>query len=210
MAAALALIDEEGGHALSMRSLAKRLDLQVSSLYNHVASRRDLIETLRARIVDEIDTSTFSVAAWDAALEGWARSYLAAFASHPNIIQLLATTPIRDESTLEMYDRVVRALGEAGWPLHETVAVMRATEALVLGSALDIVAPIDLLTRDSVPIERRALRSALDPSRPDAFGARQAFEIGLTALIAGLRERFAASARSSQITPQGETVDTRE
>ena len=59
VAAALDLIDEEGGEALSMRALAKRVDRQVSSLYNHVASRGDLIEAVRARIVADIDTTAF-------------------------------------------------------------------------------------------------------------------------------------------------------
>src|SRR5690349_7546776 len=53
---ALELVDEEGGEALSMRALATRVDRQVSSLYNHVASRDDLIEAIRARVVAEIDT----------------------------------------------------------------------------------------------------------------------------------------------------------
>jgi len=194
VAAALDLIDEEGGEALSMRALAKRVDRQVSSLYNHVASRGDLIEAVRARIVADIDTTAFRAEPWDAALEAWARSYLASFAAHPNVIQLLATTPINDPSTLDMYDRVIAALVDAGWPVGDAVAVMRTVEAHVLGSALDIVAPGDLLRQESVPPAHPALRAALDPALGDAFGARRAFEIGLSALLAGLRVRHAASA----------------
>jgi AcrR family transcriptional regulator len=192
--AALDLIDEEGGEALSMRALAKRVDRQVSSLYNHVASRGDLIEAVRARIVEEIDTRAFAAEPWDAALEAWARSYLAAFAAHPNVILLLATTPIRDVSTLGMYDRVIASLVEAGWPVGDAVAVMRTVEAHVLGSAIDIVAPGDLLEQGSVPPEHAAFRAALDPALGDAFGARRAFEIGLAALLGGLRVRHAAGA----------------
>jgi AcrR family transcriptional regulator len=191
---ALELIDEEGGEALSMRALAKRVDRQVSSLYNHVGSRSELIELVRARIVAEIDTRAFAAEPWDAALEAWARSYLAAFAAHPNVILLLATTPIRDVSTLGMYDRVIASLVEAGWPVGDAVAVMRTVEEHVLGSAIDIVAPGDLLEQGSVPSEHAAFRAALDPSLGDAFGARRAFEIGLSALLAGLRVRHAAGA----------------
>ena len=192
--AALDLIDEEGGEALSMRALAKRVDRQVSSLYNHVGSRGDLIEAVRARIVEDIDTSAFGAEPWDVALEAWARSYLAAFSAHPNVILLLATTPIRDVSTLGMYDRVIGALVRARWPVGDAVAVMRTVEAHVLGSAIDIVAPGDLLEQGSVPSEHAALRAALDPALGDAFGARRAFEVGLAALIGGLRERHGATA----------------
>ena len=189
--AALALIDDEGGEALTMRSLAARVDRQVSSLYNHVASRAELIEAVRARIVEDIDVSAFAERPWDVALEAWARSYLTAFAAHPNVIPLLATTPIRDRSTLEMYETVVTSLLEGGWPARDAVAVMRTVEAHVLGSALDIVAPADLLAHASVPVELASLRSALDPHHAESAGAERAFELGLEALMHGLRARHA-------------------
>ena len=192
---ALELVDEEGGGALTMRSLAARVDRQVSSLYNHVGSRAELIEAVRARIVEGIDVSAFGVQPWDAALDAWARSYLTAFAAQPNVIPLLATTPIRDRSTLEMYETVVGSLLEGGWPARDAVAIMRTVEAHVLGSALDIVAPGDLLAQASVPAELVALRSALDPEHADASGAERAFRIGLEALMHGLRTRHAALPR---------------
>lgn len=194
--AALDLVDEQGGEALTMRSLAARVDRQVSSLYNHVGSRAELIELVRARIVEGIDVSAFGVQPWDAALEAWARSYLTAFAAHPNVIPLLATTPIRDRSTLEMYETVVGSLLDGGWPARDAVAVMRTVEAHVLGSALDIVAPGDLLAHATVPAELGALRAALDPEHADASGAERAFRVGLEALMHGLRARHAALPRA--------------
>lgn len=196
ISAALDLVDEEGGDALTMRSLAARVDRQVSSLYNHVGSRAELIELVRARIVEGIDVSAFGVHPWDAALEAWARSYLTAFAAHPNVIPLLATTPIRDRSTLEMYETVVGSLLAGGWSTRDAVAVMRTVEAHVLGSALDIVAPGDLLTQASVPVELASLRSALDPEHADASGAERAFPLGLDALMHGLRARHAGTGRA--------------
>jgi len=192
--AALDLLDEHGGDALSMRALASRVDRQVSSLYNHVTSRDDLIEAIRARVVAGIDTTAFAEHDWDTALGAWARSYLTAFAAHPNAIQMLANTPIRDASTFDMYERVVAALLAAGWPVSDAVAVMRTVEAHVLGSALDIVAPEDLLDQTSVPPGHPAMHTALDPALDGAFGARRAFELGLAALLDGLRAQHAAVA----------------
>ena len=71
--AALAIIDEQGSDALTMRTLAARVDRQVSSLYNHVGSRDELIEHVRARIVAGIDASAFADEPWDVALDAWAR-----------------------------------------------------------------------------------------------------------------------------------------
>ncbi|MCM3659204.1 TetR/AcrR family transcriptional regulator C-terminal domain-containing protein [Agromyces mediolanus] len=192
--AALAIVDEHGSEALTMRSLASRVHRQVSSLYNHVGSRDELIELVRARIVVGIDTSPFADEPWDVALEAWARSYLRVFAAHPNLIRILATTPIRDVSTFEIYDVVIGALIEAGWPMHDAVAVMRTVEAHVLGSALDLVAPSDMLDQASVPAELARVRAALDPEYEESTSAAAAFELGIRALLDGLRARRATVA----------------
>lgn len=190
--AALAIVDEHGSEALTMRSLAARVHRQVSSLYNHVGSREELIEFMRARIVESIDTSAFGVQAWDSSLESWARSYLRAFAAHPNLIRTLATSPIRDISTFAMYDVVIGALITARWPLGDAVAVMRTVEAHVLGSALDIVAPSDMLAQSSVPGELTMVHAALAPENTESTSAVAAFELGIAALLDGLRLRHSA------------------
>ncbi|WP_022889579.1 TetR/AcrR family transcriptional regulator [Agromyces italicus] len=188
---ALDLVDTQGSDALTMRTLAKRVNRQVSSLYNHVGSRDELIELVRARIVEGIDTSPFAENSWDVALEAWARSYLTVFAAHPNLIRLLATTPIRDVSTFVIYDVVIGALIDGGWPHGDAVAVMRTVEAHVLGSALDIVAPSDMLDQASVPAELERAHAALDPRYEESTSAIAAFELGIAALLDGLRARRA-------------------
>lgn len=190
VAAALELLDEKGEDALSMRNLAARVDRRVSSLYNHVSGRPELVELIRREIVANIDTEPFATETWDVALERWARSYGAAFGAHPACIRLLATTPIRDETTYAMYERVVDGLSRGGWPAGEAVAVMRTVEAFVLGSALDMIAPADLLTADALPAGLTAIGCALAPEHAATSSAAAAFELGLTALIAGLAGRL--------------------
>ncbi|MGO2424116.1 TetR/AcrR family transcriptional regulator C-terminal domain-containing protein [Brevibacterium aurantiacum] len=197
--AALALVDDDGSEALSMRTLAARVDRQVSSLYNHVSGRTELIELMRARIVADIDVAAFASVGtsaraipWERALEFWARSYLRAFAAHPNLIRLLATTEIRELSTYEMYDAVIAGLRRGGWPESRTVAIMRTVEAHVLGSALDIIAPSDLIAQDSADVRFSEIRTALDPRFVETSSATAAFELGLNALIDGLRLQLEA------------------
>ena len=51
--AAIELIDEEGIHALSMRRLGRRLDVEAMSLYAHVQSRENLLDgVLQAGVED--------------------------------------------------------------------------------------------------------------------------------------------------------------
>jgi len=185
--AALDLAETRGSEALTMRSLAAKLNRRPSSLYNHITSRDDLIERMRALIVEEIDTSSFLAEPWDAALVSWAHSYRAAFASRPNCIRLLATTPVTDPSTLRMYEIVVDALNRGGWPDGEAIAVVRTVEAHVLGSALDLIAPNDLVAPVVIPPELANLRRNLDPAHSAHTTARFAFDLGIDALVRGLR-----------------------
>lgn len=191
--AALDLAEDEGAESLTMRSIASRLHRRPSSLYNHITGRDDLVEHMRAIIVEDIDVSSFSTEPWDVALREWAQSYLASFAMRPNCIRLLATTPITDPATLAMYDVVVTALTKGGWPAEQAIAVMRTVEAHVLGSALDVIAPENLLSPDAVSPDLASLRRSLDPAHFSSWSAQAAFDLGLHALIDGLRTRVPAS-----------------
>jgi TetR/AcrR family transcriptional regulator, tetracycline repressor protein len=51
---ALALVQEEGLEALSMRGLADRLSVKAASLYWHVRDRRELLELLAESILDRV------------------------------------------------------------------------------------------------------------------------------------------------------------
>jgi AcrR family transcriptional regulator len=188
--AALELAEAEGAESLTMRTIAARLQRRPSSLYNHITGREDLIEQMRAIVVEDIDGSAFATEAWDVALGLWAQSYLAAFAMRPHSIRLLATTPITDPATLRMYDVVVSALVRGGWPQAQAIAVMRTVEAHVLGSALDVVAPENLLSPDAVSPDLAALRKSLDPDQFNDWSAQAAFDLGIHALIHGLQSRL--------------------
>ena len=188
--AAFGIAEKHGVEALTMRSLAAKLGRRPSSLYNHIDGRVDLIERMRALIVEEIDTASFATKSWDEALIDWAESYLAAFAQRPNCIRLLATTPITDPSVFCMYENVVGALTRAGWRDGDAVAVMRTVEAHVLGSALDLNAPSTLLSFEAVPAQLESLRRSLEPAHLALAGAEPAFALGIRALVAGLRARL--------------------
>lgn len=49
---ALDMIDEKGTDAFSVRQLANKLSVQVSSLYNHIANERDLLLEVAGRVAN--------------------------------------------------------------------------------------------------------------------------------------------------------------
>src|SRR5205085_1947960 len=74
--ATLALIDEQGIGAATMRTVAARLGVRAMSLYNHVDSREELFDAVVERVVNELgDDPKVQTSADD----GW-RPYLYAMA----------------------------------------------------------------------------------------------------------------------------------
>lgn len=58
LAAALALADEEGLGALSMRKVAARLSVEAMSLYNHIGNKADIVAGITDMVAGEIDLPT--------------------------------------------------------------------------------------------------------------------------------------------------------
>lgn len=179
---ALQLIDEQG--EFSVPQIARRLGVQTASVYHHVDGRGGVVELIRERVCEAIDTAALEVSPWDEALAAWARSYRAAFAAHPRVIPLLMTSPVRAPKVLDQYERAVGLLLDSGFALRDVMAVIIALENLVLGSALDLAVPEtmwELPDETSTPQLARAL-SAVPPGRADA-----AFELALEGCLAHFR-----------------------
>ncbi|BDY29966.1 TetR/AcrR family transcriptional regulator [Mycolicibacterium mageritense] len=187
-AAALKLVSRDGD--FTMPGLARELGVQVAAVYHHVpAGRSEVIEMVRVLVAQNIDDAAFDRLPWDEAFVVWTRSYLDAFSGHPAAVRLLATEPIRDPDLIAAYNPVAAGLSRAGFVDGEIIAVITAVENFVLGAALDASAPDLAAAADQDGIEPE-LRRALDAAPSGAARARQAFDLGVSALVAGLRARL--------------------
>ncbi|WP_142041907.1 TetR/AcrR family transcriptional regulator [Arthrobacter sp. SLBN-100] len=206
-AAALELINRKGYDGLTMAGLAKELDVAPSALYNHVASKRDVLLLVEDHLTSLVDVSDFGAAPWEDAVRSWAWSYRNVFAEHTPLIPVIAVLPVTDApQTLAMYETVSKGFLDAGFPQERVVSSIVALESFIFGSAYDVTAPEDIFDSgsmaESTPNFTAAVRSAAlsagggegasgAPGRP----ADVAFELGLEALISGLgalRDRQAA------------------
>jgi AcrR family transcriptional regulator len=188
-AAALTLVDETGDFTIP--ELARRLGVQAPSLYHHVDGRAGVVELLRERIGEEMDSSQLDLRPWDVALAGFFRSYRAVFAAHPRVIALLATTTIQDPQILAAYDRMVSLLQEIGVPPRQAMAYLTACENFVIGSALDLAAPAVMWDiPDDVQLPH--LAAALAAQEHPESRADNAFEYGLATLLETLGSRVRA------------------
>ena len=192
-AAGLELLDETGD--FTMQQLARRLGVGPSALYNHVAGKEEVLSRVRELVTDRIDTGVFAELPFFDALAVWARSYRDAFATHSATIAVFATTALAGaHRTAEMYERVVMAFLDAGWPDHDVLVAMVALEDFILGAALDAVAPMDMFAQESpgdapalARVDEAARRRGVDGPPADA-----AFDAGLEAMLAGMRARLEA------------------
>lgn len=95
--AAIELIDEQGVHALSMRRLGRRLDVEAMSLYAYVHSRENLLDGVIAAIVDDLyddpDTHLMATDSWQDYLVRVAHGVRRSALAHPQVFPLVATRP---------------------------------------------------------------------------------------------------------------------
>jgi AcrR family transcriptional regulator len=189
VAAALALIDAEGLEAVSIRRLAAELGVSGPSLYNHFATKDELLDAVVDAVVGEVDASMFGRCDWRTALRDWARSYRAALAAHPNIVPALAQGPGRRPNALRLADAVFGGLVEAGWPRAQATRIGALMRYFVTGSALGSFAggfPDDArVYTGEYPHLNEAHLLAEHQQEID----EGAFETGLEALLDGLALR---------------------
>jgi AcrR family transcriptional regulator len=199
VAAALALIDEEGLAALSTRRLAAVLGVSGPSLYNHFATKEAILDAAADTVVAQVDLSMFTDGRdWRRALLDWGRSYRAALTDHPHIVPFLATGPGLRPAGLRMADAVFGGMVEAGWPPAQATRIGALMRYFVTGSALGsfaggFVGDAEVYDPADYPHLGQAHLLARNQRQIDSG----AFETGLRALIDGLALQYPQRADSA-------------
>lgn len=138
LAAALAIADERGLAAVSMRSVAERVGLSAMALYPHVSSKEALLDGLVDLLLAE---QLPVVAALPAGSDSWTR--LRAMAQgvrqlarrHPSAFSLLLARPSVTTDALRVTDGIYQVLVEVGVPSADVARVERLVSTFVLGFA---------------------------------------------------------------------------
>lgn len=181
---ALAILDEEGASALTVRRLAGRLGVQSPSLYNHVTGKDEILDAVTEIIGRDIDTDCLDDPDWRRGLTAFARSYRAAFRAHPDALALIARRAVETHPALTAYDAALGALLGAGWSPDQAIRLLASVDYLVLGSALlpftggFVRPPAEYAGR--YPALAASLAGATDLAALDDAG----FDCGLQALLA--------------------------
>ena len=133
--AAIALADQGGFESLTMRKLAKELGVEAMSLYNHVASKDDLLDGMVDLVFSEIEPPTADVD-WRTAMRKRAVSTRAALGRHRWAIGLMEGRTNHGPANLNLHDAVLGCLRAAGFSIEMTVHAYSVQDAYIYGFAL--------------------------------------------------------------------------
>jgi AcrR family transcriptional regulator len=132
--AAIALADDAGIEALSMRRLARELDVEAMSLYNHVRNKGDLVDAMVDRVVGEIELP--SDPDWERAIRRCAISAYDTFLRHPwacSLVMSPGSLRLEENPRLRYMDWLLGRLAEAGFSPELTYRGYHALDSHILG-----------------------------------------------------------------------------
>jgi AcrR family transcriptional regulator len=133
--AAVALADTGGISSLSMRKLGEALGVEAMSLYNHVASKGDLLDGMIDIVFSEIDLPSGD-GDWRAAMRRRAISARQVLRRHRWAIGLMESRTSPGPATLRHHDAVLGCLRRAGFPVGLTAHAYSLLDSYIYGFAL--------------------------------------------------------------------------
>ena len=200
---ALAMLDEEGIDALSMRRLAQRLGIGTMTLYGYFRGKEELLDAAVGAAVGE-----FAFEPPDGTLRERLRAHVAAVREvlerHPALPQLRGRQPIVQPPAFRMSEPAVRILLDAGFPPEEAARAFRVLFVHVFGSLL-------FGPDTPTPQQQRSVRATLLALPEDEFpaivasaehmaastGGREQFDYGLELILDALEARAARYSAAS-------------
>jgi AcrR family transcriptional regulator len=133
--AAVALADEAGIEALSMRRLGEALGVEAMSLYNHVANKEDLLDGMIDVVFAEIDLPS-AADGWRTAMRQRAISVRRVLRRHRWAIGLMESRTSPGPATLAHHDAVIGVLRAGGFTVAQTAHAFSVLDSYVYGFAL--------------------------------------------------------------------------
>jgi AcrR family transcriptional regulator len=115
VAAALKVVETEGGDALTMRRVADQIGVSASALYGYVASKEELVQLVLEQIISEIP-ALVGGGSWQDMVRAFAREMLGAFQRHPGVAGLTLGRVPFGPSMLAGAEFLIGTLRAAGMP----------------------------------------------------------------------------------------------
>jgi AcrR family transcriptional regulator len=199
--AAVEIADEDGVGSVTMREVAKRLDVEAMSLYNHIANKDDILDGMLDLVIERFDLPE-GLKSWREAMRRRAVSAHQIFGMHPWAPQLLDSRKSSGPSRLRYFDWVLGTLIQAGFSLEGAVRAFSLLDSYIYGFSIQQFnisagsdAPPEEMAKailEYIPIEKYPnLHRMAVHSMEAGYDAEGDFSFGLELILDGL-ERIIA------------------
>lgn len=191
--AALELIDGEGMSGLSMRKLGAALGVEAMSLYHYVRNKDDLLDAVLDRLYLEIDLPEVETQEWEAAIRQGLRSFRTVLLRHPAALELFATRPARSPEAFSVLFWAYGRFRSVGLPVADANAALHIAVSFVMGHVSTQHGSLAQLRSQAGPVVmgfELTDEQARFVEHCSVVSADELFDLGLDAVVAGLRTRF--------------------
>jgi len=207
VATALQIIDEEGADALSMRTLAQRLDSGTATLYRHFTNRGEVI----AHVVDlvfgavEFDAERLAAMSWQRAIKAAAQAMFDALRRHGNVAPLLVEELPIGPNAMAQRERFIALLLNNGFPPRLAARSYATLARYVLGFVIQVTGHTTAADLDDARLS--AQFHGLDPNLFPAtvtvadhlpVPLEDEFAFGLELIIDGLAQQLDRERRTTK------------
>jgi AcrR family transcriptional regulator len=186
VAAALGLIDEVGIDGLTMRKLARAVDVPPMSLYLHFPSKEKLLDLMYQEVAFRLYADLDDESVWQSGLTVLCQRTRTMFLAHPEWVRLLTRPAV--PASVPLRERLLKQMLDAGIPANDALGSIVSANFVALGLALGQLAFRDSLTT----LIERSSASPLQSSPSEELR----FAHTTRALIAGLEARLIPAART--------------
>lgn len=171
IAAAQALLDEEGLGAVTIRRVAERVGVGVATIYNAAGTKQDILLAVIDEVLSDLPHVADAADPWDGLCDVWTAVHELLYA-HPAVAQLAALQPVRGTGVQRLVTATVELLGSVGLDEAAAYSGYFTLRSYTLG--------FTLLQISRSPDD--------DANLPHATSSTFEFEQGLDILLRGLRD----------------------
>ena len=128
---ALALIDDEGVEALSMRRLGSRLGVEGMALYTYVRGKDELLDAVAERVREALDGEFDRSAPWQERIRRGTLAWAELQAAHPRAFPLVYRSGLSTDAVSLLTEELIDALRSAGFTASEAALAYQTVIVLV-------------------------------------------------------------------------------
>jgi len=143
--AALALLDQGGAAAVSVRGIAARVGVAPNAVYTYFPDKAAVVKALVERLLSEVNRDVFAdrTQPWRLRVEALALELRQQLTAHPGVVQLLISGPVTGPQALALHEALLELLDDAGLSPADAPRASYILFAYIVGSIALVVADVE-------------------------------------------------------------------